>query len=145
MSKIFHFLYVSLVVLCLTSLAANAKNWDNIIDAAGMGEVENIEIHLSKGGSVNHKDDDGETPLMSAVSLGKLKNIKFLIAQKADVNARDNDGESVLVKTCCGRGNMSVAKLLISHGAVASQEDVKLCRKLKKPYMAQYFTKNMKK
>ena len=145
MKKNLHILYASLLVLCLAPVVSHAKTWDNIIDASGMGEVDSIQVHLKKGASVNHKSEDGETPLMSAVTFGKLKNVKFLIGKKADVNARDNDGENALVKTCWATGNMAVAKLLISHGAIASDADVKLCRKLKRPYMAQYFMKNAKK
>ena len=147
MKKNLHILYMSLLVLCLAPVVTNAKTkiWNNIIDASGMGKVENIKNHLKKGASVNYKSADGETPLMSAVTFGKLENVKFLIGLKADVNARDNDGESALVKTCWATGNMAVAKFLISHGAIASEQDVKLCRKLKRPYMATYFTKHMKK
>jgi ankyrin repeat protein len=72
-----------------------------------------VEELIRAGASVADTDEDGYTPLHS---VAHVSFAEVLVANGADVSARTPQGQTPL-HTACKRGNLSVAKLLLAHGA----------------------------
>ena len=66
--------------------------------------------------TVDGKDKNGLTPLMSAVAAGKAGNVEVLIAAAADLNAKDNKGITALM-WATAKGFAEVVEILLSNGA----------------------------
>lgn len=57
------------------------------------GRMEMIEFLLSKGASIDAKDDKGRTPLMMAIQAERpVEDIAKLIELGASISEKDNDG-----------------------------------------------------
>ena len=65
-------------------------------EAAGKGDLAEVERLLDEGADVNIKDEGGATPLHAAAFGGHRDVIRLLMARGADVNAQDNDGDTPL-------------------------------------------------
>ncbi|WP_293268611.1 ankyrin repeat domain-containing protein [Neptunomonas sp.] len=134
--------------LLLTFPAKNLLAWDNIIQAAGLGKVNDIQLFLNKGQSVNLIDDDGVTPLMMAAMVRKYKNIRFLIDNGADVKAKDNDGTTALMTLCIAgtAKDITTVKLLMAKGASINTKDKGgiTARELCRDYGTEIFSAIMK-
>jgi hypothetical protein len=117
-----------------------------LIQAVEKGDVVKVRSLLEKGTNANAKDSRGATPLHKAASQGNVHIAQLLIKHGADVNARNEHGASPLHYSKNGevaellikhnadveardsdgwtplhfaaeKGNLDVAKVLISHGA----------------------------
>jgi len=64
--------------------------------AAGLGDVNIIELLARHGAAVNAADDEGDTPLHWAVREGKPEAAQLLIKLGASVEQVNEDGESAL-------------------------------------------------
>ncbi|PPE01923.1 hypothetical protein GOBAR_DD01063 [Gossypium barbadense] len=123
------------------------EGWAPIHSAASIGNLEIMEILLSKGANVNVKNDGGRTALHYAASKGWLKIAELLISHGAKINSKDkasSTGKSALCELLIEEGaeveatdragqtplmsavicqNKEVALLLIRHGADVDIED----------------------
>jgi len=72
-----------------------------------------VEDLISAGASVSGTNEDGYTPLHLAAHVSFAE---VLIANGADISARTPQGQTPL-HTACEHGNISVVKLLLTHGA----------------------------
>jgi len=81
-----------------------------------------IKFLVSKGASINAKDEDGKTALMWRSELWRSdfwenkSVVEFLIFHGAELNARDNNGKTAL-KLAIENKNEALADLLRKHGA----------------------------
>ena len=50
--------------------------------------LEIAELFIAKGADVNHKDDYGLTPLISAAFTGNIKFVKFLVEKGANLDSK---------------------------------------------------------
>lgn len=62
---------------------------------AQSGFHRTLRLLLSRGESVETRNGNGETLLMSAVTSGDIESVKILLEYKADVNAVNKDGNSI--------------------------------------------------
>lgn len=113
------------------SLALNRWMYDHggrfsSVDDSGNGVLPGVhngvtEYWIRAGADVNHRNKDGETPLMRAVSSWAWSgNYRTLIAARADVNAKDTSGKSVLQyakKACMSYLECDVLRALKEAGA----------------------------
>ncbi|PPE01924.1 hypothetical protein GOBAR_DD01064 [Gossypium barbadense] len=123
------------------------EGWAPIHSAASIGNLEIMEILLSKGANVNVKNDGGRIALHYAASKGWLKIAELLISHGAKINSKDkasSTGKSALCELLIEEGaeveatdragqtplmsavicqNKEVALLLIRHGADVDIED----------------------
>jgi ankyrin repeat protein len=80
--------------------------------------VEILEKYISDGIDINHKDADGNTPILLAIKSDKgFDIICFLIRNGANVNDCDHDGYSVLMLAIYMDRDLRDIKFLIDAGA----------------------------
>ncbi|WP_310498610.1 ankyrin repeat domain-containing protein [Sandarakinorhabdus sp.] len=80
------------------------------------GDIGWVGLIVQKGGNINAKDGQGNTPLILA-SLARWQDGASLFIQlKAQINAQNRLGETALLKAVQGR-DANMAKLLIESGA----------------------------
>ncbi len=85
--------------------------------ACDLENLDLIEEIIKKGGKVNSKNKNGQTPLFAACLVeSSPKVIKCLIDQGANINARDTEGHTPL-HVACWNENLEIAEYLIEQGA----------------------------
>lgn len=84
--------------------------------AANAGDIEQIQLLISRGAEVNVKDKFGETPLHIAADKGYKNIAELLIINGANVNASDEDGYTPLLDAILWR-HKDIVELLIGSGA----------------------------
>ena len=109
-------LFISLLILLLTSACAKSGNNSNSKSAANTntesivtkpkiniheavlsGNLEAVKQHIAAQTNINEKDAmSGSTPLISAASFGKNEIAKVLIDAGADLAIKNNDGSTAL-------------------------------------------------
>jgi len=109
------------VVKLLLANGANDYN-GGLIGSAYFGDIEFVNLFLSKGADVNAKDNNGITPLYKASSMGHYEVVKLLLSKGADVNAKDNNGWTPL-RVASSRGHTEIVKLLIAKRADVNAKD----------------------
>lgn len=91
---------------------------ENIVHAIVFsGDVQRLnEIVKNYHVDINHKANDGATPLLLAISLDKINVAEALITFRADVNIADIDGLTPL-HLAAQSGDFGLVKSLINNGA----------------------------
>jgi len=90
----------------------------DIFEAAGKGQVRDVEYFIKNGADVRAKDNGGGTPLHHAAwDNSNVEVVKYLISQGADVNAKANSGGTPLIHAAHRHSNVEVVKYLVSQGA----------------------------
>ena len=69
---------------------------EDIITSTFLGNLKNVEQHISVGTDLNKKDDYGSTPLMVAATFGKTDVAIALINGGAKLNLSNADGSTAL-------------------------------------------------
>jgi len=82
--------------LVLTTRAGTKAAAQPFHKVAADGNINKARSLISKGASVNAKDDEGRTPLFYAVENGHTLMCDLLIVKGADVNAKDAAGDTPL-------------------------------------------------
>jgi hypothetical protein len=85
-------------------------------DAARDGDIDQVQLLLSKGANVNEKNRMGWTPLHTAIQNRRQALIEPLIAKGADINATNNRGQTPLL-AAVNIGQKDTVELLIAKGA----------------------------
>lgn len=75
-----------------------------------MGDPELLQLAVDAGGSLEHRDADGRTPLLTACTYTSADSLKVLIEAGADPTARDH-------------ANRSAADLLVRWGALDADSE----------------------
>ena len=91
-------------------------------EAAMVGDIDQIRLHLLIGTAVNAKDNKGRTALHHAARKGYVEIARLLIAHGADVNTRAGDEQTPL-HHAASRGRREMAELLILQGADVNARD----------------------
>lgn len=88
-----------------------------LLDAARVGDLDQVMKLVAQGHNVNHEARDGETPLSAAAQGKRLEVAQFLLEKGADVNHRNSLGGDTPLMAAAKSGNVEMAKLLLEHGA----------------------------
>lgn len=97
------------------------KLWTPLHWAASEGEIEVVELLISRGADVNARDLEGETPLFGAVDHSTDVS-SILLEAGSDVNTRNYEGKTALHKLAY-YGERIESKFLIEHGAKIKVKD----------------------
>ena len=93
-----------------------------LIRAAAQGNVTNVIELLSRGASVDTRDEDGDTPLNVAAYYGHAEVCEILIERgKAKINTKDEEGFTPLLSAAL-RGHIEVCNLLLKTGQANVKE-----------------------
>ncbi|KAG5522437.1 hypothetical protein RHGRI_034574 [Rhododendron griersonianum] len=98
------------------------EGWVPLHSVASIGNVEIVEILLSRGADVNLKNDGGRTALHYAASKGWLKIAEILLSHDAKIDLKDKVGCSPLHRAA-STGNSELCELLIEEGAEIDATD----------------------
>lgn len=92
--------------------------------AAQKGVVAEIEKLLARGADINTKNEDGQTPLLSAVANQEERSdaVKFLLNKGADANAKDKNGQTALMLAARNGHSDSVVALLEKGADVGAKD-----------------------
>jgi len=121
-------------IKCLVSLGAdvnavvqNGNGKTAIFFAAGAGQISCMECLISLGAHITATDDDGQTAMAFAITFGEDGDdiagaVRLLLAKGQNANAIAKNGRSALHQAA-RRGDVEIAKLLVSAGANANTKD----------------------
>lgn len=102
------------LILCGTMFAVIAQANQDLLDAAGNGDIAQIDQVLATGVDVNARDEAGYTALMQAASKGHLQAVQHLREKGADVTLRNENGNNAY-KLAINFGYYDVADYLKPH------------------------------
>lgn len=95
----------------------------NLIIAADLGQIEHVNLLLSRGADINSTTYEGVTALMYASNNGDSAMLKFLLENGADPDKQPLNGISALIASA--RSNhFKIAEYLITHGADPDLKDI---------------------
>jgi uncharacterized protein len=90
---------------------------DELLDAAGTGDLAAVKRALEGGADVDARDTGfGRTALMTASMKSAIPIMRVLLDAGAGVNLHAQFGETALILAASGRGGESI-ELLLAHGA----------------------------
>ena len=87
---------------------------NNFWTMVGVGNLQAVKQHLTKGLDINAKNKDGVTALQIATLLGQYEIAELLVQKGADVNTKANDGTTAL-HSAAFLGRYKEAKLLLEN------------------------------
>jgi serine/threonine-protein phosphatase 6 regulatory ankyrin repeat subunit B len=102
-------------VIMLWATGAIAGVAEDLVTAAGRGDLPEVQRILSAGTDVNSVSKVEGTPLMAASRNGHLAVVRELIARGADVNAKIGGVTALMVAS--GTGHLEVVRELLGKGA----------------------------
>lgn len=105
-----------LVSLFIASVVGAGELEDKLIQAAGRGEIHEVQSLLGKGAAINALGNLKKTALMKASEGGHTSVVRLLIDKGANINARDNLGGTALMLASM-LGKTEVVRVLIDKGA----------------------------
>lgn len=89
----------------------------NLSKEKSICRMPTVKALLDGGAHINHADNNGVTPLLSALEARRPSEfIELLVERGADINAVSNDGQGVLCWSTA-EGDVENTKLLIAMGA----------------------------
>ena len=109
-------------VLSVKKLTAKAKAPEvPLWEAARVGNIEAVRLHLAGGMDANAKDEGGWVPLHGASGSGQKEIVKLLLANMAKVNVTALSGKTAL-DYAVRVGHKETANLLRKHGGKTKKE-----------------------
>jgi ankyrin repeat protein len=103
--------------LCgLGASAFAAGKPEDLVKAAGKGDLPKVRALLAEGVPVNTQDKDGHTALLRAALEGKTDVVRALLDATADPNLADKDGKTPLWEAS-RHGKADAVELLLRHDA----------------------------
>jgi len=66
---------------------------------------------------INHKDENGDTPLIKCVKEGRYNSAEWLIKNGADINLKNNNGKNIL-EIAVEKNNLPIVKGLLDLGKI---------------------------
>lgn len=88
---------------------------ESLHSAAWAGVVDAIKSLLSRGFSIDRRDDLGRTPLMIAADNDKLHAVTYLLEKGADPSLQDNSGWNALHQASRS-GIVAIMEKILSYG-----------------------------
>lgn len=103
-------------LLVAAPAALRAQSGDDLIDAAGRGDLAAVRTQLKRGAPVETRDLRSWTALMVASARGHADVVRALLAGGADPSPRAADGSTPLMAAAVG-GHTEIVRALLDAGA----------------------------
>ena len=100
----------------LNAVAKNPTGFTALTGATANNHTEIAKLLVNHGANVNHRYEEGASPLMEASHYGNKELVEFFLEKGADPNARMKDGKSALGFAREKNHNV-VIEILKRHGA----------------------------
>ncbi|XP_065353147.1 ankyrin repeat domain-containing protein 17 isoform X5 [Cloeon dipterum] len=101
------------------------SNHDTALTLACAGGHEDlVELLLSRGANIEHRDKKGFTPLILAATAGHEKVVKILLDHHADIEAQSERTKDTPLSLACSGGRIEVVSLLLSRNANKEHRNV---------------------
>uniref|UniRef100_A0A8D8UUR8 Ankyrin repeat and KH domain-containing protein 1 n=1 Tax=Cacopsylla melanoneura TaxID=428564 RepID=A0A8D8UUR8_9HEMI len=92
--------------------------------ACAGGHEELVELLLSRGADIEHRDKKGFTPLILAATAGHDKVVDILLNHVADMEAQSERTKDTPLSLACSGGRYEVVELLLTRGANKEHRNV---------------------
>ncbi|XP_034251058.1 ankyrin repeat domain-containing protein 17 isoform X2 [Thrips palmi] len=92
--------------------------------ACAGGHDELVELLLSRGSDIEHRDKKGFTPLILAATAGHHKVVEILLDHGADIEAQSERTKDTPLSLACSGGRYEVVDLLLQRGANKEHRNV---------------------
>ncbi|CAH2085273.1 unnamed protein product [Euphydryas editha] len=101
------------------------SNHDTALTLACTGGHEDlVELLLSRGADIEHRDKKGFTPLILAATAGHEKIVEILLNHGADIEAQSERTKDTPLSLACSGGRYEVVELILSRGANKEHRNV---------------------
>ncbi|XP_059471305.1 ankyrin repeat domain-containing protein 17 isoform X2 [Neocloeon triangulifer] len=88
------------------------------------GHEDLVELLISRGANIEHRDKKGFTPLILAATAGHEKVVKILLDHQADIEAQSERTKDTPLSLACSGGRIEVVSLLLSRNANKEHRNV---------------------
>jgi uncharacterized protein len=95
---------------------ATAQSRTSLVEAAGRGDLAQVEALLRAGADIEQRDAGARTAVLAATDGNHVDVVRALIARGANVNAQDNQRDSAFL-LAGARGYTDVVRATLSAGA----------------------------
>ncbi|RZF38209.1 hypothetical protein LSTR_LSTR005570 [Laodelphax striatellus] len=110
---------------CMDVDSETDSNHDTALTlACAGGHDELVELLLSRGADIEHRDKKGFTPLILAATAGHEKVVEILMNHSADMEAQSERTKDTPLSLACSGGRYEVVELLLSRGANKEHRNV---------------------
>ena len=100
----------------LNAVAKNPTGFTALTGATANNHTEIAKLLVNHGANVNHRYEEGASPLMEAAHNGNIELVKFFLDRGADPNATTKDGKNAL-SFAKEKNHSPVVEILKKHGA----------------------------
>ncbi|KAL6268769.1 hypothetical protein P5V15_001894 [Pogonomyrmex californicus] len=110
---------------CMDVDSETDSNHDTALTLACAGGHEDlVELLLSRGADIEHRDKKGFTPLILAATAGHQKVVEILLNHGADIEAQSERTKDTPLSLACSGGRYEVVELLLNRGANKEHRNV---------------------
>lgn len=110
---------------CMDVDSETDSNHDTALTlACAGGHEELVELLLSRGADIEHRDKKGFTPLILAATAGHEKVVEILLTHGADIEAQSERTKDTPLSLACSGGRYEVVELLLTRGANKEHRNV---------------------
>ncbi|XP_067003505.2 ankyrin repeat domain-containing protein 17 isoform X3 [Anabrus simplex] len=110
---------------CMDVDSETDSNHDTALTlACAGGHEELVELLLSRGADIEHRDKKGFTPLILAATAGHEKVVEILLNHGADIEAQSERTKDTPLSLACSGGRYEVVELLLTRGANKEHRNV---------------------
>lgn len=92
--------------------------------ACAGGHEELVELLITRGASIEHRDKKGFTPLILAATAGHEKVVNTLLKQGAEIEAQSERTKDTPLSLACSGGRYEVVEILLGVGANKEHRNV---------------------
>lgn len=110
---------------CIEVDSETESNHDTALTlACAGGHEELVELLISRGADIEHRDKKGFTPLILAATAGHEKVVDILLNHNADIEAQSERTKDTPLSLACSGGRYEVVELLLTRGANKEHRNV---------------------
>ncbi|XP_026474601.1 ankyrin repeat domain-containing protein 17-like isoform X4 [Ctenocephalides felis] len=110
---------------CMDVDSETDSNHDTALTLACAGGHDDlVELLLSRGADIEHRDKKGFTPLILAATAGHDKVVDILLTHNADIEAQSERTKDTPLSLACSGGRYEVVELLLNRGANKEHRNV---------------------